>query len=326
MDAITITNGNAEIAYVGEKPWHGLGNEVQPGISIDEMRAKAGMLWSIERGTVHFKNGGDEYHPFTKNEVLYRSDTKRPLSIVSKAFKVVQPGDVLEFFRDLCDHNGFQMRTAGTLFGGRKFWALADIGADSYVENPKNKVTGRLLLATACDGSMATIAKFVAEVVVCQNTLTAALSEGGQEVRTSHRAEFSLTQTKTDLGLGVKSYKSFIESMRELAKVPVDRTLAQRLTADILLKPSERKYKEARQETLESKPALAILTPFLEHSMTGADEIKRGTAWSYLNCVTEYVDHLSPTRNAENRFNKSMFGKHDRLKTTAANRVFELIK
>lgn len=52
MDGITITNGTPEIAYVGAKPWHGMGNEVRSGGTIDQWKIDAGMTWSIERGPV----------------------------------------------------------------------------------------------------------------------------------------------------------------------------------------------------------------------------------------------------------------------------------
>lgn len=39
-------NGVAEMAYIGEKPWHGLGQELPEDATIEQMRKAAGMEWA----------------------------------------------------------------------------------------------------------------------------------------------------------------------------------------------------------------------------------------------------------------------------------------
>lgn len=95
-----------------------------------------------------------------ENKVLYRSDTKAPLAVVSKRFLVVQPGEILEFYRDLTAVNGFELETAGVLREGRKFWALARTGQSTVLKG-RDRVDGYLLLATACDGTLATTAQLL---------------------------------------------------------------------------------------------------------------------------------------------------------------------
>src|SRR3546814_8839889 len=76
------------------------------------------------------QNGIGTISAFPEQKVLYRSDTKAPLAVVSKRFQVVQPGEILEFYRDLTEVGGFELETAGVLREGRKFWALARTGQD----------------------------------------------------------------------------------------------------------------------------------------------------------------------------------------------------
>ena len=40
---ITITEGTAEMAYVGEKPWHGLGQRLEEGATVEEWQKASGM-------------------------------------------------------------------------------------------------------------------------------------------------------------------------------------------------------------------------------------------------------------------------------------------
>ena len=49
--------GDAEMAYIGAKPWHGFGQEVRPGASIEEWMDEARMNWSILRAPVQYMNG-----------------------------------------------------------------------------------------------------------------------------------------------------------------------------------------------------------------------------------------------------------------------------
>ena len=148
------------MAYVGNTPWHGLGNKLAPHQPIEVWKKQAGMDWQIEESEVRFISGNHgigAIEAFPENKVLYRSDTKAPLAVVSKRFQVVQPEEVLEFYRDLTQYNGFELETAGVLREGRKFWALARTGQSTTLKG-RDKVEGYLLLATACDGSLATTA------------------------------------------------------------------------------------------------------------------------------------------------------------------------
>ncbi|WP_253256718.1 DUF932 domain-containing protein [Stenotrophomonas sp. VV52] len=125
------------MAYAGEKPWHGLGNNLAPQQPIEVWRQEAGMDWKIERSEVRYITGSNSVgviNAFPEQKVLYRSDSKCPLAVVSKRFQVVQPGEILEFYRDLTACSGFELETAGVLRGGRKFWALARTGQSTTLK------------------------------------------------------------------------------------------------------------------------------------------------------------------------------------------------
>lgn len=121
-----------QMAYVGATPWHGLGSHLSPKQPLEIWQREAGMDWLIQESPVHFKADAighlGSIHTFPEQKVLYRSDTKAPLSVVSNRYQVVQPREVLEFYRDLTEVSGYELETAGVLKGGRKFWALARTG------------------------------------------------------------------------------------------------------------------------------------------------------------------------------------------------------
>src|SRR5258708_3894393 len=111
---IDLSNGRNNMAFVGEKPWHGLGQELSRGASIDQWRVEAGLEWAVQRATVHFKGTDERVHK-GESEVLYRDDTFAQLGIVSDRYQIVQPGAVLEFFRDIVGTGGMELETAGSL-------------------------------------------------------------------------------------------------------------------------------------------------------------------------------------------------------------------
>jgi phage/plasmid-like protein (TIGR03299 family) len=162
-----------KMAYVGQTPWHGLGNQLSSNQPIEVWEQQAGMNWAIKEAPVQFMDTVDETQSrlitYPQSKVLYRSDTQVPLSVVSQRYQVVQPREILEFYRDLTEVSGFQLETAGVLKGGKKIWALARTGQSSTIKG--NDVTnGYVLLATACDGTLATTAQLTAIRVVCKTT------------------------------------------------------------------------------------------------------------------------------------------------------------
>lgn len=324
-DAITMTNGRAEMAYVGAKPWHGLGSELTRDASVDTWIQEAGMDWEIKRSFVRYTTDrGDtgEIKSFNDHVVLFRSDTKDALSIVSQKYHVVQPRDVLEFFRDLCEYNDFELETAGTLFGGKRFWALANVGEESYVRDKQDKIRGRLLLATACDGTMKTVAKFVAERVVCSNTLAIGLSErGASEVKVSHRSVFHPDRVKTNLGVVHEGFDKFMDDMNELAEVDLKTRDVEDLSIALFTKKSvddaRRVPKVERIELLDSRPFHMISALYFGAGKGSTLPGAAGTLFGWLNAVTEYTDHRAQARSDENRFNASLFGPGDAAKSRA---------
>jgi phage/plasmid-like protein (TIGR03299 family) len=158
------------MAYVNQEPWHGLGNKLAPKQPLEVWARAAG---NRSLGSIH---------AFSEQKVLYRSDTQAPLSVVSARYQVVQPGEILEFYRDLTEHSGFELETAGVLKDGKNLWALARTG-QSVTLKGKNTVNGYVLLATACDGTLATTAQRTSVRVVCNNTRQMGRLDGCGESR-----------------------------------------------------------------------------------------------------------------------------------------------
>lgn len=316
------------MACVGAEPWHGLGNKLAPKQPLDVWARAAGMDWSIEEAEVRFVAAGNRslgsIHAFPEQKVLYRSDTKAPLSVVSARYQVVQPSEILEFYRDLTEVGGFELETAGVLKEGRKLWALARTGQSATLKG-KDQVNGYLLLATACDGTLATTAQFTSVRVVCNNTLQIAL--GGDNVgavKVPHRSQFDALAVKRQLGIAISSWDAFMARTKALADRKVSDSAAEAFLRRVLTYSTTNLAD--RESLAVNERAIKAVGQLYAGRGKGADLASAsGTAWGVLNAVTEYVDHHRRARSEDHRRDAAWFGQGATIKQRAWDEALKLV-
>jgi phage/plasmid-like protein (TIGR03299 family) len=303
------------MAYVGQTPWHGLGNPLGKRQSIDVWAKQAGMDWDIRETPVRYMTRGNdvlgEIMSFPEQKVLFRSDTNTPLSVVSQRYQVVQPREILEFYRDLTKISGFELETAGVLKGGKKFWALAKTGQDFALKG--NDVTnGYILLATACDGTLATTAQFTSIRVVCNNTLAVALAGGCSAVKVPHNTTFDAQAVKKQLGISVSNWDNFMYSMKTLSERKVKGKEAQNFFLRVFTDQGKPGVGTSNERSMSKSLEL------FEGRGRGSDLASaNGTAFGLLNAVTEFVDHERKARSVDNRLDSAWFGQGASIKQKA---------
>jgi len=312
MKEITINSYGAAVAT----PWSEVGGLITPDMSIENWQEKAGMNWSIESSPVYFQGDNDADNMgsevFKGQNVLYRSDTKMPLSVVSDMYKPVQPKEVLEFFRDLVDENGFTIETAGTLRKGKRMWALAKTGKFGEVCKDDG-IGGYLLLSTSCDRTLATTARFTTIRVICQNTLAVALKEQENMVSFSHLAQFDHEAVKAKLGKAVDSFGSFMEMAKFLQKQRLGGTNAVEFVKKLVSINNQVKREDY---DMTNNRAYKKIMDLFEGEAKGSNLVG-DSKWAMLNAVTEYVDHHAPNRTQDARLDKAWFGSGERMKKKA---------
>ena len=315
-----------QMPYVGATPWHGLGNRLTRKHPLETWQREAGMDWRILESSVHFKSDAIGHlgaiHSFPEQKVLYRSDTKAPLSVVSQRYQVVQPHDVLEFYRDLTEVSGYELETAGVLNGGRKFWALARTGQRAALKGD-DQVNGYLLLATSCDGTLATTATPTTVRVVCNNTLTVSLDGTSRAIKVPHNTRFDPEVVKKQIGIAVSQWDDFMYRMRALAERKVQWHEALGFFMNVLCQTSPT---AALPDVLPNERALRKVQELYEGRGRGSNlESARGTAWGLLNAVTEFVDHERRARSTEYRLDSAWFGQGAQIKQRALDTALQLV-
>ena len=284
-------DGFTEMAFVGETPWHRSGQKLEEGATIEQWQVAAGMDWEIkstpvtysaELASVHFERS------IADRKVLYRSDSGDALSVVSNGYHEVQPKEVLEFFRDLVDENGFKIHTAGTLRGGKRMWALAETGKYGEVSNGDG-VGGFLLLSTSADRTLATTARFTTVRVVCNNTLTMAHGNNANTVSFNHMQRFDHARVKAQLGNAVESFGSFMNMARYLRERQIGGIKAEKFLVDLLSKietPLVNGIGDHKPFDITKNRAAQEIGKLYAGDALGA-HMAGHTAWGMLNAVTD---------------------------------------
>lgn len=310
---IDTSTGTAAMAYAGQKPWHSLGQELTPGASIETWTQEAGLAYTVKESPVLFRSdAASEPEVFQGRKVLHRSDTGGALAVVSDGYKVVQPSDVMEFFRKLVDIGGFQLETAGALSHGRRVWALAKVNEGADIVDG-DIVRPYVLLGTSYDGTMATVAKFTSIRVVCNNTITAALDrENAGTVRVLHSERFDADRVRLELGIVADNWERFLVQSRALAGRPMNQEDADAFVT-ALLQPYHTSQTMAVNET---KGYRRIMDLFNGQAIGAGIPGVAGTRWAMLNAVTELVDH-ERGRSANTRIESAWFGTGAAMKTKA---------
>lgn len=306
------STGGAAMAYVGDVPWHGLGERLPEGQPIEAWIRAARLDWLLERVPVQYLVNG-ALRTMSDRFVLVRSDTGEGLSVVAAGYNPVHPPEVLKFYKTLIERYGYTLETAGALDGGRKVWALARTGISAKV-GERDDLAAYVLLATSCDKSLATTATFTSVRVVCQNTLSFAFTDLHQNrrrhVKVTHSRRFVPEEVYAEMGMLNKAWETYIASVQRMARQSMNTADAMSFYEE-LLKPNN--DKPLSQSALRDQ--LTLMTLF--KSAPGQDlETSKETLWGAVNAVTYYVDHQRKGKAGE-RLNSAWFGTGDQLKDKA---------
>lgn len=325
---IDMSNGRANMAYaLGSKtPWHGLGFQVAPDATIDDWAVAGGLKFKVVKGELLFK--AEDGRILTagadlNRSVLYRDDTYAPLSVMSVSkYKIHQPADILAFIADVSKAMGWPVETVGSLYGGRKIWALLKL-PEAFELPGGDKVEGYLLACTSFDGSTGSEFRFVTVRVVCNNTLEMALAKANKSAVVYHSSEIDIAKVKADLGIGASVWASFIETAKRLAAIKVSATQATTVLRKVYGEPKMVTDEVTKVTTLIENPNVVRTLGYFQGQGIGSKLASaKDTGWGLVNAVTQEVDHFGSNRSA--RLNSAWFGPGAARKAMVVDAVLAL--
>lgn len=287
MDAVQT------MAYQGQTPWHGKGNVVTPGSSIETWLTESGLDWEVRLANVMFQyqqDGKKKQVTDPSNRVLFRPDNGQVFDVVGKVYQPVQNSEVLEFFREYVEAGDMEIETAGALHDGRQIWALAKMNESFNLgtKDSPDKVGGYVLLMNPHQYGKGMVAKFTGTRVVCHNTIQVALKDGGESVKLWHNRKFDATvreEAKRRLGIARDQMTALQRDAEKLVELKLTPEQVIEVSVAVFGGDVKAGYDEQPRRTKR------IVDLYNGEGIGARLDTAKGTGWGLLNAVTQYIDH-----------------------------------
>ena len=208
------------MAWAGEKPWHGLGVEVDPNLTPLEMQEAAKLNWTVSKRpsyTLDAPEWSEDVGIIQAENTFHivRDSDNRILSHCGRDYIPIQNEDVFKFFKRFTEAGHMTMETAGSLKDGGEIWGLAKIAEDFELAGG-DQIKGYLLIDQPHIVGRSMTIKLTPIRVVCNNTLTMALRQDGTaSFRMPHVREFGdevIEAAEEALGLSAEQMTKFKEA------------------------------------------------------------------------------------------------------------------
>jgi len=310
---IEMVNGVAQMAYAGELPWHGLGQQVSDDITTDGMMKAAGLDWSVTKQPMYYMDDLGEMGEVPGKSALVRSSDNKVMDIVGQDWNPVQNAEAFEFFREFVDTGDMQMHTAGSLKDGKMVWALAKVNDGFTIKTAQGEdsVESYLLFSNPHQYGKSIDVRFTPIRVVCNNTLTLSLNQNvDQYVRMGHQRPFNAEDAMATLGMAHKKLETYKEAAEYLCQ--------KSYTTDDMLNYFNQVFPSASdRDSNKSREAQEVM-----HTQAGAN-LGEGTFWQLYNTTTYMADHTLG-RNSDTRLQSSWYGSNANMKKKALELAVEM--
>ena len=301
--------------FVKKGAWHGLGtaldNPPSTAIALDE----AGLNWQVKEQPIYTQSESG-LSPIKSHKSLVRSSDYQLLGIVSEGYKPLQNQDAFSWFDFLLHEGDVSLESAGSLKNGKRIWILSCINQSPTDIVQGDPVEPYLLLSNSHDGSTAIWIQFTPIRVVCQNTLSYALSKNkddlakGRAFRIRHQGniEQKLGKAKTALDFARQRFEAAIDEYKAMAGMQLnqeDLDLYLSLVLDTDTPQSVRAY------------------PQVVANFESGRGNKGQTLWDAYNGVTEWLDHQRGSDSS--RLESAWFGNGARTRALAHSSALLLV-
>lgn len=308
------------MAYVGETPWHGLGQKLDRAPSIEEGLRAAGLDWGVRTEPVYLEDGRT-----APAQATVRETDGRILGAVGPSYTPLQNVEAFRWFEPLVESGDVELHTAGSLQEGRKVWVLAKIAGQHAEVAKDDPVDNYVLLSNSHDGSRAVRVGFTPIRVVCWNTLSLAQdAEASKLIRvmhTSHVVE-NLDLLRETIDVGKRQFEATVSQFRELQKRKMNKRDLRKYVAKVF----DLKLRLPKDATAGQKAAVKRA----EGTVQDVFELFREgrgnqgqTAWDAYNAVTEYLSYCRG-KSQDNRLNSLWFGESQKTNERAFREAVKL--
>lgn len=296
-----------EVRSGGKRAWHGLGIEIDDGLSAEDAFEKVGLGWRTTLAPV-FANVdvvGPDGSISTKQVELpeqrahLRTDTMGVLGIVSDKYQPLENMDLARFADSIAGVDAaVTVETAGSLHNGRRIFACVKL--PEVVRASADDVMEQYVLVSNGHGGFASFSCYPTSVrVVCANTLRWSERDAARGMSFIHLGgsmEERMKLARHALGVARLETAKFQEQVDMLVKSNVTVARAKEMALSIYSKTfGDIKKAGATQESIDKYEAKRsdIVGKWLANLDDERQQLvgAKGTAWGLYNAISQYHDH-----------------------------------
>ncbi|MDD4112523.1 MAG: DUF932 domain-containing protein [Herbinix sp.] len=280
-----------------QKPWHGLGVQVEGALSSEEALIRAGLNWSVVQRPI-LTDTGIQVEGYKAN---IRDSDDKVLGVVTARYRIVQNRDAFNFTDDLLG-KGVRYETAGSLQEGRRVWLLAKLPAAYIVAG--DRISPYLVFTNAHDGSGAIRVAMTPIRVVCQNTLNLALSTATRSWSANHTGDINLKleDAKETLFRAEDYMDKLGEEIYHMNNHMVSDEVVSEIVSELLPIPSDASDLQERNVMKQRDDIIMryYYAPDLQH-------LQKNT-YRLINAVSDSATHSKPLRET-NTYRENLFAR-----------------
>ena len=301
--------------FVGETPWHGLGNKVDDGINVNDAIVAAGLDWEVGLKDLQTVDGVPVSHRAT-----YRKSDGSILGVVGPRYTPLQNKDAFDWFQPFLDANECSIHTAGSLHYGQKVWVLAQLNRDNSEIVSGDEVCKFILLSNSHDGTTAIRVGYTPIRVVCVNTLAFAHNNTNSKlirIRHTRSSQKNLESVRDIMDNINAEFEATAEQYRFLAGKNFNQADINKYVKVVLGidKTPDEDIKTRTRNIMDE------IMSRIEGPKQSATNV-RGTWWAAYNGFNEYLNYAKG-RTTDNRLDSLWFGVNANDNMKALNTALE---
>ena len=304
-------------------PWHGQGVGLENYMTSAEAITAASLDWTVKEQPIFFDSNtlttnleldAPAWTQVPTHKALVRDSDGRVLSVMGKKYNVLQNVEAFDFTDRLVEEGEMEYVTAGAVKDGQVVFMVAKIKSDPLEIVPGDVAEKYVLFVNSHDGSYSVTVKFVATLVVCWNTLVAALGEKRRAMKIKHTRNMKkrMEEGKKILGLADAKYARMKALAQEMARISMKKSEFTDFALE-LVAPGK------SLEDLTNAQGIAVDNlNYLFVSGPGQEiEGRAGTVWGAHNAVTAWTSHVRETKHERIRY--TLMGQGDAINEKAEN-------
>lgn len=318
------TTGNYMTAWSGDTPWHGLGQQASGLMTTAEALEMAHLDWTVRKEPLYAMD--EEGNPVRVPDTfgVFRDDEDgnmipltRKGKAVGRVWTALQNADAFAFMDEIFQNLEAKIEVCGALGNGERVWILAKM-PNSIILDGVDEVQQYILISNTHDGTGSVKILQTPIRVVCNNTLTWALRQGGlgHNIRHTGKMFDKVQEVRETFGLINQEFFEWGEMADDMLNTPMEIEDMRLYWADVLKlkrdedgrlhKRGENKLKEVEELLYEASNNVGRMS---------------GTLWQAYNIITEAIDHrfttLKDGKKSLKRQESVLFGELARRKKDA---------